>query len=57
MSGLGEAWVRKNVQNAKALLVEYEGNLTKEEKDYLDRIVREGESFLKIVREYNEKNK
>jgi hypothetical protein len=56
MSGLGEAWVRKNVQNAKALLVELK-DLTKEEKDYLDRIVREGESFLKIVHEYNEETK
>ncbi|MGA3295821.1 MAG: hypothetical protein ABSD41_00050 [Candidatus Bathyarchaeia archaeon] len=56
MSGLGEAWVRTNVRKAKELLVEYEGNLTKEERDYLDRIVSDGELFLKLVREYNERN-
>ena len=56
MSGLGEAWVRTNVRKAKELLVEYESNLTKEERDYLDRIVSDGELFLKLVREYNERN-
>ena len=56
MSGLGEVWVRTNVRRAKELLLELK-DLTKEEKDYLDRIVSDGELFLKIVREYNEKNR
>ena len=43
-------------KKAKELLVELK-DLTKEEKNYLDRIVSDGELFLKIVREYNEKNK
>jgi len=46
MSGLGRAWVRTNVRKAKELLVELQ-DLTKEEKDYLESIVRNGGAFLR----------
>lgn len=48
MSGLGRAWVRTNVKNAKELLVELQ-DLTSEEKKYLNEIVEKGEAFLKLT--------
>jgi len=49
MSGLGRAWVRTNVRTAKQLLAELQ-DLTPDEKAYLNRIIAEGEPFLRLTR-------
>ena len=50
MSGLGIAWVRTNVRTAKQLLAELD-DLTSEEKAYLNRIITEGEIFLRLAKD------
>lgn len=48
MSGLGRAWVRTNVRTAKQLLTELH-DLTTDERAYLDRVITEGEEFLRLT--------
>jgi hypothetical protein len=50
MSGLGRAWVRTNVRTAKQLLAELD-DLTSEERAYLNRIITEGEIFLRLTKD------
>lgn len=50
MSGLGRAWVRTSVRTAKRLLAELD-DLTPEDKAYLNRIVTEGETFLRLTKD------
>jgi hypothetical protein len=48
MSGLGRAWVKKNVETARELLAE-RTDLTPDERDYLNMIIGDGEAFLRMT--------
>lgn len=50
MSGLGRAWVRTSVRTAKQLLAELD-DLTSEDEAYLNRIITEGEIFLRLTKD------
>jgi hypothetical protein len=50
MSGLGRAWVRTNVRNAKEILASIT-DLSEADIQYLNDVIEKGEVFLKLTAE------